>query len=110
MDRRGECPAKTTRPGGGGNAIRTNKYIAEYLTLSTPLAAANAWAIHHADVGIVHMLFLPRHRRLDAGAPGRVIVENGFLPRPRLQLAIAGKLQHHGGESVGLAHRVEAEN
>src|SRR3569833_1364545 len=72
-------------------------------------ASADARAFDRAYIGIMHMLLFPLHRLQDARAPRRMVVEDGFLQIARLQLAIAGQFQHHGGEGVGLARGVEAE-
>ena len=39
-----------------------------------------------------------------------MVVEDRFLPRAGIELAIAGKFQHHAGEGVWLAHGIDAEN
>ena len=49
-------------------------------------------------VGTIHV---------DAGAAGRMVIEDHLFPLPRLQLAIGGQLQHHGGKGIGLAHGIQ---
>src|SRR5438309_3478026 len=57
---------------------------------------------------LLRVLGLPAHRGADARAAARMIVEEEFLERRRLQLAILGELQRDLREAVRLGRGVEA--
>src|SRR5579864_9774745 len=46
------------------------------------------------DVGIIQMLGLPAHRFPDACATRGMVVEDGFLPWPRIEFAVGAELEH----------------
>src|SRR5579859_468765 len=62
------------------------------------------------DVGIVQMLGLPAHRFPDACATRRMVVEDGFLPRPRIEFAVGAELEHDCRKCIGFAHGVQPEH